>query len=393
MAALFFYMFILLKQFYILDSGYIGIGDLCLSLCALCLFWRNYNIKKCKEELMNEKYLYGFLCAVIIINGIFSLKNRQWDYIRYTLYWIYNIAAIWCFQTLSNRRFLKNINMLFKMNIILQMLVYLTGYGRVFHEYWGGTRYMGTFNDPNQFAFFIFSMLLLIAMYAYNFGDRLLPIFYVMAFWLVSMSKSTGVFAGILILTLGMVINIVVCHYKSSILSNQFLIFAGVIVGVFAIILLRIIIPPFEFNIQDGSYSIISRIQEKVWKVIYGSGVSLLGDRGLDRIFIYPQYLLWGAGEGGFERFDLLAYQNELHSSFFSIWFCYGIGPLIIMLRWFHGKLRNLSIGEWSVICALIIESCFLINYRQPFFWMIIVYRCIVRKYDIGNDSSAKSVG
>ena len=40
------------------------------------------------------------------------------------------------------------------------------------------TRYMGTFNDPNQYAFYLFCMILLISLYACNYGDRTAPIYY-----------------------------------------------------------------------------------------------------------------------------------------------------------------------------------------------------------------------
>ena len=49
-----------------------------------------------------------------------------------------------------------------KVNIGVQLLIYLTGRGRIFREYWGAVRYQGTFNDPNQLAFFLFMMILLL---------------------------------------------------------------------------------------------------------------------------------------------------------------------------------------------------------------------------------------
>ena len=53
---------------------------------------------------------------------------------------------------------------------------------------------MGTFNDPNQYAFYLFCMILLISLYACNYGDRTAPIYYCLGVFFMSISKSTGIF-------------------------------------------------------------------------------------------------------------------------------------------------------------------------------------------------------
>ena len=83
----------------------------------------------------------------------------------------------------------------------MQLLIYLTGRGRIFREYWGAVRYQGTFNDPNQLAFFLFMMILLLYLYRCRFGDRSFPVFYVLALPVIAASKSTGILLGVLIFT------------------------------------------------------------------------------------------------------------------------------------------------------------------------------------------------
>ena len=48
---------------------------------------------------------------------------------------------------------------------------------------------------------------------------------------------------------------------------------------------------------------------------------------------------MYGAGEGGFERFALAGQVHEIHSSLFSVWFCYGIIPTILLLTWLGQKM------------------------------------------------------
>ena len=65
--------------------------------------------------------------------------------------------------------------------------------------------------------------------------------------------------------------------------------------------------------------------------------------RGYDRIWEDPEYLVLGAGEGGVNRFDSPA--NEIHSTFATVLFSYGILGLVLflLLLWLifrHAELR-----------------------------------------------------
>ena len=99
----------------------------------------------------------------------------------------------------------------------------------------------------------------------------------------------------------------------------------------------------------------------------------MLSDRGMDRVALYPRYLLLGAGEGNFNRFLKAAQQNEIHCSFLNIWFSYGVIPTVLLLKWLWEKMRKISAVEWIIAGSLIVESFLLVNYRQPFFWMILL--------------------
>lgn len=89
-------------------------------------------------------------------------------------------------------------------------------------------------------------------------------------------------------------------------------------------------------------------------------------------VALYPRYLLLGAGEGNFNRFLKAAQQNEIHCSFLNIWFSYGVIPTVLLLKWLWEKMRKISAVEWIIAGSLIVESFLLVNYRQPFFWMIL---------------------
>ena len=108
-----FLLFVFLKQFYIKSSGSIGIADLCIAFCVIFLVLdivRGKRKMPSVTDLKREKFLIAFLICVVIINLFFTIKDRCLDYERYTLYWIFNGAAIWCFLELADKDFLKKLN-------------------------------------------------------------------------------------------------------------------------------------------------------------------------------------------------------------------------------------------------------------------------------------------
>ena len=78
-------------------------------------------------DLKREKFLIAFLICVVIINLFFTIKDRCLDYERYTLYWIFNGAAIWCFLELADKDFLKKLNGVCKINILTQAVIWVLG--------------------------------------------------------------------------------------------------------------------------------------------------------------------------------------------------------------------------------------------------------------------------
>ena len=132
-----FLLFVFLKQFYIKSSGSIGIADLCIAFCVIFLvvdILRGKRKFPSIAEVKRDGSFLLFLVCVLIINLFFTIKDRCLDYERYTLYWIFNGAAIWCFLELADKDFLKKLNGVCKINILTQAVIWVLGYGRVFTE-------------------------------------------------------------------------------------------------------------------------------------------------------------------------------------------------------------------------------------------------------------------
>ena len=377
-AVLFFLLFIFLKQFYLFPSGGMEAADVCLfasffMLLCDCMRRRPERLL----QLKTESLFYGFLASVVVINTYYGIRLGRGEFFRYTCFWIFNACAIWSFCYLTEyggKAFLTEINRVVKVNIGVQLLIYLSGHGRIFREYWGAVRYQGTFNDPNQLAFFLFMMILLLYLYRCRFGDRSFPVFYVLALPVIAASKSTGILLGVFVFTiLAVLYGLYQIGCKKGVSVKVWIL--GICMGVLIFSLfLWWIWPAADFDVKTVDYNMLTRIQEKIWKVAHGGLLGLFLDRGMEKLVLYPQYLLYGAGEGGFDRFTLASQVNEIHCCLFSVMFCYGLIPTSCLLVWLGRKLRRIDAAMTCAVIGLLAESFFLVNYRQPMFWMILLY-------------------
>lgn len=377
-AVLFFLLFIFLKQFYLFPSGGMEAADVCLfasffMLLCDCMRRRPERLL----QLKTESLFYVFLASVLMINAYYGIRLGRGEFFKYTCFWIFNACAIWSFCYLTEyggKAFLTGINRVVKVNIGVQLLIYLSGHGRIFREYWGAIRYQGTFNDPNQLAFFLFMMILLLYLYRCRFGDRSFPVFYVLVLPVIAASKSTGILLGFFVFTiLAVLYELYQIGCKKGVSVKVWIL--GICMGVLIFgLFLWWIWPAADFDVKTVDYNMLTRIQEKIWKVAHGGLLGLFLDRGMEKLVLYPQYLLYGAGEGGFDRFTLASQVNEIHCCLFSVMFCYGLIPTSCLLVWLGRKLRRIDAAMTSAVIGLLAESFFLVNYRQPMFWMILLY-------------------
>ena len=377
-AVLFFLLFIFLKQFYLFPSGGMEAADVCLfasffMLSCDCMIRRPERLFQLKTEWL----FYVFLASVVMINAYYGIRLGRSEFFKYTCFWIFNACAIWSFCYLTEyggKAFLTEINRVVKVNIGVQLLIYLSGHGRIFREYWGAVRYQGTFNDPNQLAFFLFMMILLLYLYRCRFGDRSFPVFYVLVLPVIAASKSTGILLGFFVFTiLAVLYGLYQIGCKKGVSVKVWIL--GICMGVLIFSLfLWWIWPAADFDVKTVDYNMLTRIQEKIWKVAHGGLLGLFLDRGMEKLVLYPQYLLYGAGEGGFDRFTLASQVNEIHCCLFSVMFCYGLIPTSCLLIWLGRKLRRIDAAMVCAVIGLLAESFFLVNYRQPMFWMILLY-------------------
>ena len=235
-------------------------------------------------------------------------------------------------------------------------------------------------------------LLILVLIYLRNQQKKHIWLFWADAVFLIGVSKSTGVFTGLLTLIVLLAGCLIWKNYKKSKCKTLWNI--SLLLGaVFIMMALYYIWPKADFDISLTDYTLLDRIRQKIWKFSHGNLADLLYDRSAERLVLHPKYLLYGAGEGMFERFlpgdyvnqitpgvfDVVRV-NEIHSSLFSVWFSYGIFPLLELLYWGGKNIRFCDKWQLIVVMALIVESFSLMNCRQPFFWFIIIFASCYKK-------------
>lgn len=357
-----FLMYIFLKQFYFFSSGGLQPADLFLIVSVFL-----YIGKLIKGERLLIKRIdiniVIFVFSVVLINLIYLCIYIKFEFLLSLFHYIFILGVIFIFRIMAtNNLFFIRLLKVLKTILWCQLLIYFTGLG----DYYMSERYMGTFNDPNQLAFFVYAALMLIHIISLYLNKKISIIYYLITLYIIFISASTGMLLAITIYSVIWIvfsINFKKFFKKKSI--NKILRFFAILSLIMIFIVPNIEILSKEFN----DLPIFSRLEEKIGD--RGTKISNFDDRGYDKLLLYPEKMIYGAGQGYYARFNKAAHGGEIHSTLPSILFSYGIIPTIFFVRWIVNCLNKIPFNVWCIYLSLIIESFTLLNQRQPFFWIL----------------------
>jgi hypothetical protein len=94
-----------------------------------------------------------------------------------------------------------------------------------------------------------------------------------------------------------------------------------------------------------------------------------LDERGWYRLIEYPDFLLFGAGQGQHFRFNS---DVEIHSTWAGIFFYYGLIGFILFFFPFFLMIKNLKMGSKLIVLAPLVYSLSTFSARTPIFWFFI---------------------
>lgn len=179
------------KQFYILPSGSLQIGDMLILAGVILSLYPGFEFEK------SDRWLILFVACVFAINMFYGIARHNSTYTNHSIFYLFNLLFVIGIRGhLDSKNFLRNITIVLKAGILTQFMVYILHLGRKYDA----LRYMGTFNDPNQLAFFCFISFLLIAAISEILGNKKrLWLWGLMAFVMVVLSSSTGMLLGYMV--------------------------------------------------------------------------------------------------------------------------------------------------------------------------------------------------
>lgn len=273
--------------------------------------------------------------------------------------------------------------------IVLFFLVALTvfGIGRTFDQ----NRVMGSFNDPNQMANWIIWTAIIIGVSGRGLygswlpgGLSLVPSSLGIAFT-ASRSGALALFA--LLAVYGLM-----CFYHiprflmAKVRKNVVL---GVILGLLIIVVGTGIAGALGPG-QEQLKRISSQAEYWIGRFQESDLDDTLEGRGYDRLWKFPEYLIFGSGEGAHERYaERTLFLGEIHSSWGGVLFNYGIIGTFLFFGFVYVILRRINdIWFKLILLAPFIYGFTTYNIRNWYFWVGLAL--LYASYQLLNENQAR---
>jgi len=358
-----FYIYLLLKPYYITKSGSIQPGDFFLIISVLLFFiFRPKEWVLTKFERKNLNRLILFILYAITVNLVYLIMYPTGDFYVYIQFYVFNLTGLIVFTYLiTDKKFLKFFYNIQCLNLVIQTIILVSGHGKSL----GNIRYMGTFNDPNQFSFYMF--LSLISIYIL---EDLLPIknrrwiVYLAGIFLIVSSASIGMLLGLIVFFFA----VFVSEFKFT--NKRIKSFSKLIILLFVLGLGTYF--SNKKSIEKKVSYVILRVEEKINSTNDHAKISIAEDRGYDKLYKNAEYLILGSGEGEFSRLKGF-HSQEVHATFPGLFLYYGIPGLFLIVAWLYNSLIDIPLNQKLVFMALFLESLTLAHQRQLLFWGVII--------------------
>ena len=349
------------KQFYILPSGSFQLGDLFFMLSFLSCI----GLGKVRIAKIDFSFMTFVLLACIINMSAFLSDGFYGNGLTVSMFYVYNLLAVIAFRnSFRSLDDLLSLSKVMLVSMLTQLVLYLGGGGR----WYSSGRYMGTFNDPNQYGFFVLSAIFFTWIIYKSAGFKLRFLCLVCGSFLVMLSSSTGMILGIGAFAGGLFLVFLYNHLSRSVF--RFLLAVCIII---CIVVFYILFFGNTKIIVSSDSNLISRLAEKINKFSGNFISGFVKDRNMTRVMEHPEFLLVGSSEGASSRFNIeFGEGGDIHSDMFSLLFSYGIIPFSILMVWIILNMRGLAAVYIPVYLGLIMESITLVNHRQPLFWCLI---------------------
>ena len=342
-------LFVLMIPFYIAPSGLPQPGDaLVFVLLPIAWFSRDRRLDRSTRPVVRA--LLWFTLWVAVVNYGWALVlwkfDRLKDFLIHPFFYLFNALLFFSGLVIAKRdriAFVRVTVVVTYISIAVQFVVSFVYRTEMYRD-------NGLFNSPDQLGYFA---LLAACLFALTQRPLAIPK------WI------TG-------------LGIMCCAYL-SILSASRAALAGIAILLFIQLfsnprtILLASVAALAVTFLGGPLSTALENAQERMQTLSRHG-SFSEERGYDRIWNNPEYLLTGAGEGEYDRFVKPGeHGRELHSSFGSVLFAYGILGAVLF---FIFMARVFSRTTWRDKAILVAGLSFALAHqglRFTMFWVVLV--------------------
>lgn len=350
-------LYLILAPFYFWKSGIPQISDMVLLLALFVYLVTN------RFKIAFPKGTYSFILLNIFFVFYILFVNAIWAFIlsgrlsfgKVSAYYLYNSLICLLIVSLSSRYKVQLHKKIFNstlVSVVFQAMVLLL--------FTSGTRYraIAFFNNPNQLGYFglLSAAIILYFTDLYKIKGSVLILGIVSSIYLTLSSLSSGA----ILAFAGMIVFFLFFHIKVKIPTRKMITF------IFLLIITSYIINHFYGDTITSS-RLYTNVHHRLSTMGQSSDDSLEG-RYYNRITDYPQYWIFGGGEGAYCRFNS---KHELHSTLGNLQFSYGIIGLSLFLAIIYMVCKRSKWRASYLIFFILFYGLTHNGIRNTLFWIL----------------------
>ncbi len=310
------FIYLVLKPVYLFPVGMPQISDAILAFGILpaCVIM----FMECRNSVSLVTITGGMFAAMTVaINLLNYIFYPDRMFLLSSLYYPYNFL-IFLFAVFLFRQDGELMIRLSVLGIFISLfLQFVTS--EFFPDYDMGERLTGGFKNPNQLAYWslLSAAMLVFLRRGQKFGVMELFAIALAAFLQTLALSKTG------IITFSLFLSLLVFAPQISHGVKIALVFLMLLAGSY------LAFAPEQLQRLEARMDAVERVSQRIGNIGFERDDTLEG-RGYNRIIESPEYLLVGAGEGGYNRFRTAGSPAELHSGLATILFSYGVMGLLL---------------------------------------------------------------
>lgn len=346
LAKIFFFIAMQLAPFYLFPSGTVQLSQMVFIAFSTIVIFK-YKAFHFSQKYFNlGKLLIVFVVYIGFIQGYYYMTTDDIVFLKVFIFYLYSLFVflLMLYVFYKDKAYMKLLYYSSSISLVLLGVLYLALYGT------GQPRATLFFNNPNQLAYYVLLNISIVMHLFFNVKiskNRFLlsaSLFTSIVLMLASISKAGLAALALLFFIFG---------FKNK--KIFFLAFFLVLVGIFI------------FIYYSQELQLLQSATDRITNSTGRAHEGFLIERGYIRIFEYPEYLLFGAGEGMNDRFNSIL---EIHSFFGNIVFSYGIIGLGLFLYFIYYLYKLTSYQTIILLMPLFLYGIVHNSIRNPLFWI-----------------------